>query len=130
MSAGMTVEFDPASLADLGRRAKAAATADVLTTAAIDLARVGEAAAQEATPQVTGNARRSTVSVVDRQPTLVVGRYPYLRWLDTGTDGRGRKMRTRDGGYRIKARAMAAAKAAAPGVLDKCGREVAARWSD
>lgn len=126
----VTFEFDKAALAALAAKLQPAAYAEALSNAATDLMLIAERAAKEATPVVTGNARRSTVSDnISETARLVVGRYPYARWLDSGTDSRGREMKTKPGGYQIKKAAMDAAVQAAPARLDKCGREIAERWS-
>lgn len=128
MSGGVLFEFDRDQLAALFASLTPEQCAQALDNAATDLVHIAERAIKEATPQVTGNARRATVSDLDEHAKQVVGRYPYARWLDTGTDSRGRVMRTRPGGYQLKRAGMDAAKAQAPAVLDKCGREIAARW--
>lgn len=127
---GVSFEFDQGQLDALFAKLSPEQTAVALDNAATDLAHLAERAIKEATPQVTGNARRATVSDVDGNVHQVVGRYPYVNWLDTGTDSRGRLMKTRPGGYQLRRAGMDAAKAQAPAVLDKCAREIAGRWGN
>lgn len=122
----VSVEFDPSGMDRIRAVLRPADYVDLLDKAGTDLAHVGEGAAMEATPQVTGNARRNTAATPSR---TVVGRYPYVGWLNDGKDSRGRTMKTRAGGYQMSKAAMAAAQAAAPAALDKAGREIAERWS-
>lgn len=122
-------EFDPKQLADLDRKLDPRLYHEVLDIAGTDAAHVGEAAASDATPVVTGNARRSTVSDVRKADKVVEGRYPYFDWLDKGRDRRGREMRSRPDGYQIRRRAREQVAAAAPELLDRAGREIAERFS-
>ena len=126
----LTVEFDPGQLAALKKALDPKRYADFLDATGTDLAHIGEGAAKEATPVVTGHARRETTSDVKPPEKVVEAHYPYFNWLDAGVDSRGRQMKTRPGGYQIRARAMDAAVAAAPTVLDRAGREVAERWAE
>ena len=124
---GLTFELDEAKLREIlgaigGDEAEVA-----LDGAATDLAYIALDATMAATPVVTGTARRQTVAEVAKARHAVVGSYPYARWLDSGTDSRGRAMKTKPGGYQLKAAAMKAAVDAAPAVLDKAGREILAR---
>lgn len=101
--AGFTAEFDPGALDRVLRFLTPDRYDDALDMAATDLAHHGEAVAKGVTPQVTGHARRSTGSdVEERGVKRVKGSYPYLDWLDTGEDSRGRRMQTRPGGYQIR----------------------------
>lgn len=120
-----TFEIDPKEIAGLQKALDAGHGREMLDNARTDILHVAEGAAKDATPYVTGHARRSTVTAAHK----VVGRYPYLDWLDKGEDTRGRKMQTRPGGYRIRAAARSAAEAAAPAALDKAGREIADRFA-
>ena len=117
MSGGITVEFDTAALEKALAGLSQDALREALAVAAGDLAMIGEARAKAVTPQVTGNARRSTVSDVTGQDKAVRGRYPYLNWLDTGEDSRGRKMRTRPGGYQIRRETLSEVQTKAKAVL-------------
>lgn len=121
--------FDPKQLAELERLLDPAEFNVILDEIATDAAHEGEASASENTPVVTGNARRSTVSDVRHADKLVEGRYPYLDWLDTGRDRRGRQMRSRPEGYQIRRRTREDVEAAVPQLFDKAGREISARWS-
>lgn len=125
-----TAEWELGAMEALERLVDPGRFLDALDEAASELALLAERTAKEATPQVTGNARRTTVSKVDGKDKAVLGRYPYLGWLDTGKDERGRKMQTRPGGYRIRSQTMDAARRAAPGVLDRVGREALGKALD
>lgn len=125
---GIDVEFDQWQLAEL----KYLAGSDKLYAKALsnlqrDATLVGDAAAKRATPVDTGHARRQTAA--DTRRMEVVGRYPYLDWLDTGKDDSGREIRNPRGGYQIRSFAREAVEDAMPALFDKAGREIADRWS-
>jgi len=111
--------LDRSGLDSLAKRIGPDALRAILANAATDLAHHGELTAKATTPQVTGNARRSTVSDVVSEEKRVMGRYPYLNWLDKGEDGRGRKMRSRPGGYQIRSRTRDEVRAMARAILAK-----------
>lgn len=124
---GLTFELDEAKLREILGAIGGAEAEVALDGAATDLTYIALDATMGVTPVVTGTARRQTVAEVAKARHAVVGSYPYARWLDSGTDSRGRAMKTRPGGYQLKAAAMKAAVDAAPAVLDKAGREILAR---
>ena len=133
-AAGVTFEFTKDSQARLKARLNPAQYTEVLEIAALDLAHQGTTAAVGATPSrgmgvtpATGYAASQTVEAIDNGRFDVVARYPYARWLDTGTDSRGRVMKSRPGGYQIKAATMKAAKAAAVVALQRAAHEVIGR---
>lgn len=124
----VAAEFDAMQLAEVKYRVGT----DALYKTALknlqkDAILVGDAAAKRATPVVQGHARRSTAADMSRME--VVGRYPYLDWLDIGKDSRGREIRNPRGGYKIREFAVDAVKDAIPALLDRAGREIAGRWS-
>lgn len=125
----LVIEIDKAQLAALEKALDGKGLRAALDAAATDLAHIAEGAAKGVTPVVTGHARRSTVSDARRADKVVAGAYPYLDWLDVGTDSRGRRMQTRPGGYRIRDAARQAAVRDAPAALDKAAREVLDRWN-
>lgn len=130
----MNVEFDDKQLRQLKADMAPQQFIDALRAAAEDLLLIADRAAKEATPVVTGHARRSLAVSRQGSNATIVSRelyayYPYFRWLDRGEDSRGRRMLVRPGGYGIRKAAGDAAVAAAPVVLDRCGREIAERWS-
>ncbi len=122
-----SIDIDEAVLARIEKGLDKGAAEKALDDAATDLTYIALDATMAATPVVTGTARRQTVAEVAKARHAVVGSYPYARWLDSGTDSRGRAMKTKPGGYQLKAAAMKAAVDAAPAVLDKAGREILAR---
>lgn len=130
--------YDQAEFAKLAKVLDPAVIDEWLDAACTDLAHKAQEVAMGATPgegvgptgiQRTGNARRSTLSDTRAIEKYVEAHYAYYRWLDQGEDSRGRVMLSRPGGYQIGEAAQAAAETAADKVLDKVGREIAARWA-
>ena len=128
MSGGTVIEFDQGQLSKILARLSAKQLEAALDNAATDLAHKGEEVAKDTTPQVTGNARRSTVSDVTGRDKLVMGRYPYLNWLDTGKDSRGRMMQTRPGGYLIRRTTRAEVVRLAQKAMERAAGEIADGW--
>ena len=128
---GVTFEFTKDSLARVKARLNAKQFDEALRIAALDLVHQGTTAAVGATPSrgmgvtpATGYAASQTVENIEGGRFDVVARYPYARWLDTGTDSRGRVMKSRPGGYQIKSATMKATKAAALVALQRAAHEV------
>lgn len=133
-SPGVSFEFDPKSLARLEEILGRDRFESTLELAADTLIVEAEAAAQQATPgagegvtPATGAARSKTQKRIEGKERQVVGAYPYARWLDTGKDSRGHVMRSRPGGYQIKAATLKAAKQGAAQALAKAAREIVGR---
>lgn len=124
-----TVEFDPGQLADLKKALAPDDYLKVLDVAGTDLVHLAEGFAKELTPVVSGHARRETRSDAKPRDKVVEAHYPYFHWLDVGEDSRGRKMKVRDGGYRISEGTKQRAEADAERVLDHAGREILERWA-
>lgn len=121
------VSFDPGQVAALERKLGPALFEKAIDQALLDASLVGDAAAKEATPVVTGHARRSTVADVKLHE--VQARYPYFNWLNDGKDSRGRVMLSRPSGYQIAAQTRTKVEAELPKILDRAGREIVARWA-
>lgn len=132
---GVSFEFAPASLDRIKEIIGPDRYVAALDLAADNLTGVGGTAAAAATPgqgegitPATGAARSKTVPRIQGRERAVVAGYPYARWLDTGTDSRGRVMRSRPGGYQIKAATMKAVREGAAQALAKAAREIVAGW--
>lgn len=129
-------EVDPKSFADLKRTLGPVLYEKAVKNLWIDATHVAEAVAKDVTPappapanatwKRTGHARRATQA--DTSAHAVMARYPYFNWLDKGKDSRGREMKVKPGGYQITRQARERTLAALPKLMDKCGREIVARW--
>jgi len=125
VSVDVTIDRD--AMARLARKLGPALYEKAIEQALVDATLLAEGVAKDATPVRTGHARRSTVSEVKLHE--VHARYPYFNFLDQGRDSRGREIRSPKGGYQIRAAARARVEAAAGQILDRAGREIAARWA-
>lgn len=130
MSKDMDVrfEFDPKSMGSLFVALHPDLHLKAMQRVAALAILVGDRAAKKATPVETGHARRSTVA--DTRRLVLEGRYPYLDWLDTGEDSRGRVMSGwRRGGYQIRKHTQDQVNAELPNLIDRAGREIQKRWA-
>lgn len=135
MSVKITVTFDRAQLARLQSKLDPKVYRELIRDALIDAAHIAEGEIKDRTPVVSGNLRRSF------QPDYrAAGRFPnaeariesravYAGWVETGEDSRGRKMRTRPGGYRMVQEGALATADKLGEVLDSAARKIEERWA-
>ena len=131
----LSIKFDERELADLLDKLSPDLYEEAVTAGVIDTAHTAQAEIVTRTPRITGTAQRSW-----RTDERKAKRYPnpeavvdsnlvYIWWLETGKDSRGRKMRTRPGGYRMRDEGQAATEQKVPQILDNVVREIEGKWS-